>query len=273
MWLLLAPALALAVPAVELLEAGAEPRAPLVRSLSSAPQQVEVASSSTTRLSVVGLPAPDAVQATEHSTWRALPDPEGALRIELIAARGTSTAPPEEQRDPSRLVGLTTTLQIDAQGRVLHSQTAPPPTALDDQGQRQLQALESLAAQMSVALPAEAVGVGARWRTQQVLQAGALPIAVKITSELVQREGQRVALDVDIDAAAPPTALQVDDFSGKVKALQLQARQVLVLDLDRPLPLSRETRTTLHLELSGWKGIVPVKLTMDLQQEQTLRTP
>lgn len=230
---------------IEVLDTGVEPRQPLRLQFQPGDRQqatmtmgVELAAQQGNR--TMPLPAlPDIVIDLETEVRD--PGTPGELVYEIrygdaTAAPGGDPAMQEAIAMSLQLLrGLSVVATVDDRGRVrsleLQGSDASAPNATNLESMNSL--LQS-ADQLSFPLPEEAVGVGARWQVVSQLSLGGLEMMQTATYELVDREGDRLQLNLTLDQ----TAASPDDSESPalLQSLRSTGTGRIDLRLDRPLP-------------------------------------
>jgi hypothetical protein len=155
---------------------------------------------------------------------------------------------------------------IDDRGRVITTNVRFPPGFPPEARQQIMQTTGSVAV-----LPAEPVGVGARWEATGTTVTQGLSVSVTTTMKLVAMDGDDIELAMsmrladDIDAA-PPTANPFDELSA-------EGAGSYRLDLGGVFPRSSEVGLTMRMagDLPDASGtVVPVE--MNLAVRLTLRS-
>ncbi|MEM1425725.1 MAG: hypothetical protein AAGF75_04125 [Cyanobacteria bacterium P01_H01_bin.130] len=155
---------------------------------------------------------------------------------------GTAADFPEQARTMidevfQELKSLKLVLVGDNRGRVLNATVEAP----DDLNPFLVQMLDSLSQsmkQVSAPLPEEAIGVGARWSITGSVTASGLTLEQTATYELVEREGDRFTVNMDVEQTAEPQtigassaiAIELTDYSAT-------GNGNLVMDVGYPLPI------------------------------------
>ncbi|MCB9746032.1 MAG: hypothetical protein H6740_25880 [Alphaproteobacteria bacterium] len=265
-WLLL-PCLALAAPPVLLLDAGAEPRAPLRYTLEPGTRTLSQTNHTRSELELRGLPDPEPSATRTELGWTVHTEDGGALRVSLHAASETGGA--DGAVDPARFVGHAGTLRFDARGQLLESSWAADPAGLSEAETRRLRDMERGAGRLLVPLPEEPVGLGASWQVSEQLAGGPMTVTVLTTYRWVGGEAPELELEVSYTASSEPTELDFgEEFKGQVKELAVTGRQSVQLDLSAAGD-SRAGRTKTRVVVSGWRGLLPIELTMDITAQNS----
>ena len=144
------------------------------------------------------------------------------------------------------LVGLQMTLTITDRGEVLAAD-AVIPDDLEETARQLLQQFVDQARSLTVPLPDEEVGLGARWKAVQTPTLSGISIRQTSTYELVERTDEGVELEVTVSQRAtrqtitdPNTGQDLEILSSKGKG-----DGSVTLALDQPLPSESDT----HLQV------------------------
>src|SRR5262249_44905917 len=124
--------------------------------------------------------------------------------------------------------------------------TLPPDAPASARGT--LDSMQGMLGQASP-LPAEPVGVGARWETEAVLHQNGLEMHQVSRFTLRERAGSRVKLDVEIEQSAPAQEMKIPSGKGAtahLESLRGTGGGTLELDLGRVVP--RRGRLDLDLD-------------------------
>jgi hypothetical protein len=274
-WTLLVP---LAVAAPELVSPGEEPRA-LLQMTPTAGTRATIEIRTTSHAIVeVGGPLPSLPPTTTTRTMQlalAIGEvgPEAfqlTVEVQQIAVQVQPPPPRSPPLDPATLRGVRGVLRLSRSGTLLASDWTLP-AGLDERQKRMAHAVLGSVAQLLAPLPAEPVGPGALWSVAHTVDAGALKVPLAIRWELVSADSVAAALRSKAQARLGETELPSEDgpIQGKITALQADGSATVALPFDG-LMGSRSSQLTLHAEVSGWKGMIPVQFVADVTQEQVL---
>ncbi|GED98256.1 hypothetical protein [Gordonia crocea] len=252
----------LAEPTVELITAGTAPYRPLRAAPDrSAAQQVRL-SATTTVLTRVAAAEGDRSREDQAITIgltvrrHCTDDADVALRFDSLSATDPELSG-QLAADAGSRGGLTLRdSQVPASLRLWPNEGAPT-TARAVVENTLATALQNL-----VALPAEPVGAGARWRVTRTLL-GATTLRQTVTATLRKRDGDVIDLDVSVDET--PTG-SVYTVPGTGKALQIArytslGKGTARIDLRRALPIGGS------LDLRGARELVGGDATRPLLQQ------
>lgn len=240
-------AAAVDVPAVSVTvsEAGAEPRAVLALAPGGEPQRVTL----TTAAGIVqriGGQEPVDLSSPEVSLPLTATTTAGEPTDRVAVVLGTPTSPDAILADA--LVpeaGSTADLEVAPSAAVTALAITPAPDALDTARSAVEQALRQ-AVQLAVALPADPVGVGARWTVSQQLDSLGLPLRQDVTATLTARDGDRVTLALALAQTPLANLWTVPGGGGtfSVDSYPMQGTGEVTLDLGAPLPTAGELSLT-----------------------------
>ena len=105
-----------------------------------------------------------------------------------------------------------------------------------------LQQVSNQSGQLTIPLPTQAVGIGARWQGTTQLTAGGISFRQTYEYTLRSRDGGRVALDVRYTQTAPRQQAKIPDLASgvtiEVTNVRITGMGTSVLDLSQAIPLS-----------------------------------
>jgi hypothetical protein len=178
------------------------------------------------------------------------------------------------RQDISAIAGIRGYAVLDGRGlvREVAYDGSAPSVRLD----QLMNELEQSVRSMTVPLPAEAVGVGARWEVVQELTLNELTFEQRNVTTLQSRDGNHLVLDAEVAQSAgqqqihnpqlPPGARMVlDQMTGSAKG-------VANIDLTSLLPhapttSSSTTRMSMHVNMNDQRQPVEMALGVDLTLE------
>lgn len=227
---------------VELLEAGASPRAPLRYSFESG--RTERASLDTLlqisillggqQLPLGAMPPIKMVMQLRSSDVAA----DGSARIdfELVSseANGEDLQAMQMNQALQATKGLTGWYRVDNRGRLSAGQLNLPEGSAAGQATG-LQDIQQSMQQMAAPLPEESVGAGARWRVVQNVSTNDMKMRQTAEYTLRSRSGNRVELDVKL-VDASMESLPTLPAEVKLDSLQMQGGGSTAIQLDRLVP-------------------------------------
>jgi len=144
--------------------------------------------------------------------------------------------------------GVHGTLQMTETGEFIAADLELPDD-LDPTMQTTLNSMEDQLSSMMVPLPAEPVGVGARWTVHTETQVNGVQASLEAQYRLVEREGDHVVLQVSYVQTADDQVMEVPGAPTGVvshlKSMHMAGTGRTVIDLGHPLPVQS------HLQVSG----------------------
>lgn len=265
--------------AVVVVAPGGEPRAELALSPvtgAAAVLEIHATSHATVSLgSVLPSPAPTTTtRLTVLGLTVGAVDPAGydlGIEVRDLSVRVDPLPKRAPAFDPATLRGTRGTLRLDRHGRLV-SERWDLPTGLNPQQQNAARTTLAGLSALIARFPAEPVGAGAKWTLAHDFDAGLLVVPLATTWQLAARESERATLGSKLAARLGDTELRLPDtapLSGKLDALDAAGSSTLVLPLDG-LMGDASGDLTVHAEISGWKGVLPVHIVADVSQRQTV---
>jgi len=110
-------------------------------------------------------------------------------------------------------------------------------------------ALTELVRMLTVALPAEPVGVGAEWDATELLEVASVRYQQTLTCRLVARDDDRITLRGEVRYASPPQRMDAPagDEAKSLSLTSIEGEGTLdaIFDARRPLPIAMTTKGTL----------------------------
>ena len=236
------------LPTVRLLEAGAEPRAPLrYRIAPNATATVEMRMEMTMRISMgaQALPSAPMPAMVGRMTFRVTSvGTDGTVRyggaVESFEPAPGYAGPPQlltaVRTALATLVGTTYTGAMSSRGFVLDAQISVPPNA-DANARQTIDSLRDSLRQLAAPLPAEPVGRGARWRVTMPIDAGGISMQQVALYTLDEVRGERGHVQVAITQTARPQALRTPGMpagtTARLESLRGSGSATAELDLTR----------------------------------------
>lgn len=250
--------ISLAQPRVDLLTSGTAPLRPLRATPDRTDAQpVRLTSTTTvlTRMADGGAPSREDQTVTVGATVRrhCTDDRDAALRFDSLSAADPAVSA-DLAKDAGSRGGITLgDEQVPISLRLWPTNQAP------DTARAVLENTLATALQTLVALPAEPVGVGARWRVSRTLP-GAATLHHTITATVRGRDGDIVDLDLTVEEAPAGSEYTVP---GTGKALRIAryaslGRGTVRIDLRRVLPLGGSLDVRGARELVGADAANPL---------------
>jgi hypothetical protein len=266
-------------PNVEVLDAGSEPGevlrlAPAVGAseASTMTMRVDLEQSGVSDLNVKAPPIRAQIAAALQDLT-----PEGDLHasfsypsFEVLRRKGTSS----QQR--TRLVsaldqieGLSGDLTLTARG-VLRDSNLDIPDDADPSITQFVEQLRDQLRNITIPLPEEAVGVGARWRATTPLTLNGIRVRNVFEYRLKSRTGTTLELDVRGTQTARRQTVESDGATVRVKSFKTTFRGATTMDLTRLLPVASRVRGTGDQKFDVKEGDDSGELRQHVEVEATL---
>ncbi len=185
-------------------------------------------------------------------TTEAAADGSAKLQFEVLSAQASGNSPTAAQLNPvlAGLKGLSGSYSVDARGQVTSSPMAASGAAM---GAPSVADIQEQMQQLALPLPAEAVGVGARWRALQNTSANGLEVTQTTEYTLRSRNGEQAELEVKIiDVTMPDLSGVVPGAS--VSSATMSGGGTMNLNLASLVPrgaLDIEMAIAMSLDLQG----------------------
>jgi hypothetical protein len=167
----------------------------------------------------------------------------------------------------AQLHGLKGTARVDSRGFARETRLLPPKGA--DMATKQiLQGLEQAMQQISSPFPAEAVGVGARWKHVTTLVQNGVKLTQTSTYDVTKLEGDEVGLKVKVEQGAAKQkvesrelGLTLDLSSMKTKG---KGTSVVRLTKIAPVKSNLSLSTQVQMAVQGQRTKVKTQMTIDV---------
>jgi hypothetical protein len=280
----------IAEPTVEVLDTGAEPRAPLRYALAAGTSVTATQSVDqyVRQVDQEGFGNSDRVPTIDLGLRLDVQEvgPDGTARVALaftsIDATGNGSAASSDQAraieialaDITDLTGETTFTNRGVQV----SGSFDVPDGLPDAVTTLLDQYESQLATVTPPLPEEPVGVGARWRAMTELELGGITAQQRYVYTVESISGSVVELSVKILQTAkpqdfePPGARKGDEY--RLLSLRMTGKGSTTLDATSPIPPSAEVEAHAKQRLRAKeRGGDTETLELTIDQEQRISTP
>jgi hypothetical protein len=277
------PTSAGSTPQAKLLEAGAEPR----KVLRLHPQPGDKQTMSLTMKIVIdlqagGMPGQSmkipAIRTTTDTTVKSV-SPDGDILYDVIM--GNADVAQEADANPqiaqalksafSGFKGVSGSGTMSGRGFVKATQMKTPAGSNPQLGQVVDQMIESFAG-LSVPLPEEAVGPGARWEVKMPVKSGGMTIDQTSAYQLVSVEGDRVTVKYTVEQRASNQKIQIPALPGltlDVAKMTGKGSGDMALELTQLLP--REGTSALVADVVMEMNVGGKKTTMTMKQAVDLR--
>lgn len=251
-------------PVVHLLDAGSEPREALrFAPVPQLTQAMLLTHRATLDVRITpGAETPRVVRGPQHQTQltvRLVDVADARLtsewttsRIALLGDDANQTRLLKPLEDAWRAMeGARTRIVTDRRGQVLEAEFSYPET-IPPELRFEIQGFEDAVRELAIPLPAEPIGIGAKWRVSKAASLGGVVVEKVSTYVLVGRVGSRLELRVSSDGSAAP---QVVAFPGlppgaqvTLEWLDLRGEGKTYLDLTGAVP---ESSIVLRTEMKG----------------------
>ena len=208
-------AVADAPPAVKLLEGGSGPRRELRYAFRSGTTELLAVDNTTSvRAAVAGQQVPDTDSPTvrlniQFETMEVQPNGDATMRVELTDAEmltppgqkpGAAERPPQPAK---RKIGVTGRVTMTARGLPRDAKFELPADA-DQRAAPLVRAAEQQMAQVAVPLPAEAVGLGAKWEVTRPIQVQGVKALASTVYALTELTADGAVVSVAYQLTAEP---------------------------------------------------------------------
>lgn len=147
-----------------------------------------------------------------------------------------------------KMTGLKGHATVDSRG-VTRDLSMDVPSGIDDSVRDLLDSMRQSMRQMANPFPAEPVGVGAKWDTEQRIRIKGMLISQVTHSTLKKLKGQKLSLDIELEQSADsqPVQLPAAAAGATAKLITLKSHGTGTLDGD----LGRIAPTKSHLDLDS----------------------
>ncbi len=164
---------------------------------------------------------------------------------------------PKQQIDMMRkmlgqIAGATARGVIDVRGQQRDVKVEMP-SGVDPMIKQQADQTVGSMKQITMPLPLEAVGQGAKWTVEQSFDEGGLKFKQVATCVLKERKGSTVVLDIDIVQSADPQKLANPQMPGQEIDLQKfvgAGRATVTLDLTRAWPVESTIQSKVNMTMA-----------------------
>lgn len=238
-----------AAPLVRLLDAGAEPRAELRYAVTTATKaSLEMTMDLQLVLRMAENPLPTASLPPMVMVFAAdlgAPGTGDGIRVSSSLRSSKSKGRDAAERkigvalDPklAKLVGMTMDYVLDNRGFVREATLTLPPDLPADMAETVDQMRQSLTS-LAVPLPAEPVGVGARWQVLKRITAGGVDTAQLGSYTMIGRVGDDVELAVDVVQFAAAPQVQTKGLTAEIERYQALGGGTSRVRMSEPFTLS-----------------------------------
>jgi hypothetical protein len=183
-----------------------------------------------------------AVDKVSEGVWRY------PFAFKVIGVKMPEGADPADIEEMSRAVAplgaVTGSFEVDDRGITRRADLVIPPQV----SPRLVTLLGNIRTSLiTVPLPEEAVGVGARWKVERLHQVGSIATTQTVVYSLLERKERMLRLGVTLQQTAAPQEVPFDDGSiVQVEAYEVSGTGSMLMDLDAITPLG-ELRGTSDL--------------------------
>jgi hypothetical protein len=273
---------------VTLLDVGEEPHRELRYAFSQTPTPVAGTFTATYGVSgtdAAGEPLPDRAPVTVAAPTEVAVvevDDDGTATVTFDYGSGEVTDPgalegPDLAAVESTLEALTevqATYRVDDRGFVTLLDADGPDTGAGAGG-TDVTAIARRVPAFVQPLPAEPVGVGARWTVTTTIEVGGVPVVHTVSVELLERDGELLELLFTIDEADPAAGSEDVDPSADtltISSLSVDGGGNVTTRLDRPVPIGAAKGLTAELQLEVTRGDERTRFDRTILSDASLET-
>lgn len=251
-------------PGLELVSAGAEPRFPLRYQAAKGTKQHMTMTMAMTMTLTPNPPIlfPEMVIGADVTAVDVDDDGDMTLEIELTGAdvkdvAGSQIPADQVKAQMGDVAGMKTQMRVDPLGQMTDLQG----TAIQTMQQQQM-GFDQLVA----ALPAEPVGVGAKWKIKQKIDQGALRLDQTVTVEVVEVTATTAKLKTRGRLSAPAQKLDFQGAEVDVERTTGSSQTTLSIDFTRLVPTVRgSVEMTMKMSAGGEKATMTNKSKMTMK--------
>lgn len=261
---------------VELVSAGTagEPQLIRLRPQEGFSQRMVMSMQMTMQMNM-GQPLPPAELPTTHMVFSVRvthANEEGLCRREILLEEvrvdpGAHSDAMEAEMLP--LVGLTGVELVDARGRTLYL-SYDIPDGVSDATRASMVRMQDVMKQVQPPFPTEPVAVGARWRVESEIHNQVVMQQVQ-DYELLEREGDRIVLQVTTTQSAQPQVMEVPqpNVTARLVSLRGEGTGRSEMNLAQIAPIAQaDVRVELESEISpAGQPMVPMTMTTQIHME------
>ncbi|MFK7998725.1 MAG: DUF6263 family protein [Polyangiales bacterium] len=259
-------------PNVELVSAGTAGEAQLIRLHAEEGYTQRMIMSTTMRMAInMGTPVPPVEMPASHMVFAVRvtnTNDEGLSRRELLLEEVRVDEGPHHDIMEAELMplqGMSGVEIVDARGRTLFL-SYDIPEGVSDATRASLIRMQDVMKQVQPPFPIEPVAVGARWRVESEIHNQVVMQQVQ-EYELVEREGDRIVLQVTTTQSAQPQAMEVPQpgVTARLISLNGEGRGRSEINLAQLAPNGMaDVRVVLRSEITP-DGQPTVPMTMETQ--------
>lgn len=180
---------------------------------------------------------------------------DSATPAAVISAMETAMAP---------MTGLSGHAVVTNRGFTKEADIAPLPNA-NAQTQQIIDSLRQSIAQFSSPVPAEKVGVGAKWKTKMAVVANGVRLEQALNNELVAFSGNRATIKITLVQTAPPQKITKNGMTIDLTSYSGSGAGETTLDLGSVVPTSATMAVHNSLQMSA--GGQAIGMAMDVKMD------
>ncbi len=220
---------------VELIDAGAAPREPLVWFSDDSEQKLTFSATQGLEQKTTGGSAENVpyAEVTMNLPLTASASTDGKERTSTVTVGKPSGTNKERNEDIASAEGFQMVSTQGVDGRV-KTRTYTAPDAATDSARVSIEKAMNQMNDYPLVFPSEPVGVGGQWKVSSRVDDG-ISMLQDLTYTLVERKGQAVSLKVQVQRRPAVSSLPDTDLS--VLNVSSTSNGQLNLDLNRPLPV------------------------------------
>jgi hypothetical protein len=272
---------------LELLDAGAQPRAPLRYKFHVGQQErmlMDMQMDMTTNLPgqknvTVAMPTMQFAAKLESKSLT----PEGDLvfgfvndKVDLLDDRPMRPEIRDKVRaEIQKILGLKGEGVVTTRGLTKRADYEVPPGASPQVAQT-LENMRQSLRQLATPLPLEPVGVGAKWKTTSTIRSKMFNFVQVATFSLASVKDGRATLQVQIEQKAPVQAVKMDGVPPDVKttldSYQGRGSGRPTVDFDRLIPTKAESEVEIHVHFKLEQGAESADVGNDLKLRLKVRS-
>ncbi|HEY9614942.1 hypothetical protein [Allocoleopsis sp.] len=250
---------------LKLLSTGTEPRRQLrLAPAENAKQTAQMTMKIDVEMSVAGqtqrLPAPPSIQTTVESNVTKV-DANGDIHVNLSYLNSDVVAdantPPQlvnaMRSQMKKLSGMSSSAILDNQGNTKQV-SFNLPQGLDPNTKQMMEQMMNSIKQLSLPIPAESVGVGAKWQFPNSVVVNGMALHQITTCELVELKDNVATLQVSIEQQAEPQKMTPPGLpagtSVDLKSMNSQGNGQVMIALNQILPIRSNMSVHTNMEMA-----------------------
>lgn len=266
---------------VTLEDPGAEPRATIVlapRPGASATLEVTQRMTMTMAMNGQSMPVPATNTVTTSRIAVGPADAEGNVRIrneiQNLQTTGGGDAGAAANAAAEAFRGVTTSIVVSPAGRILgvEAETTGDPAMAEMVRQISKQALQNMPM-----FPVEAVGIGARWRTEYEVSIAGFTLLAEMTSTLREVAPESVVIDIATTMQQGNSLMQLPglppDAKIEITRLVAEGTGTMRVDLENLATLlDQKMKMDMGMTISmGSESMPPMAMSMQMEQEMSTK--